>query len=270
MADTPPSFLCQAFFLKAMLLSLLIFSSSSQAILSSLDYSNFQTGSNTFSGNFAGVSLNFSQIYTSVMNTTLFQALLANARAFGSNNGFFSLSIKTQWPKGFKYNCTQYASLGFNVTCLFNYSSINNRITPFTRATGNHINRGVVFGFDMENADINNPSFQTIFSSNAAGLITAVGSGFYDTPIEAFDEADTFAAREIIANYTPSRFVADVNTLTALVGSMTPIHGPGITMGADPSWLDTFNQLRGNPTFVYTLKAVVFNSSTPTIADLLN
>lgn len=74
----------------------------------------------------------------------------------------------------------------------------------------------------------------------------------------------------VIANYTPARFVADVNTLTNLVGSMTPIYGPGISMGADPSWLGTFNQLSNNPNFAFTLKAVVFNNSTPTIDDLLN
>lgn len=270
MADTPPSHLCLFFLLKALLLSLLIFSSYSVDILSGVDYSNFQTGTNTFSANFVGVSLNFSQIYTSAINATLFQGLLANAKAFGSNNGLFSLSIKTQYPQGYKYNCSLYTSLGFNVTCLFNYSSINSKITPFIKATGNFVNRGVVLGFDMEKADINNPSFQSIFSSYAASLITVIGSGYYDTPIEAFDEADTFATRRIIANYTPSKFVADVNTLTTLVGTMTPIHGPGITMGADPSWLDTFNQLKNNPTFVFTLKAVVFNASTPTITDLLN
>lgn len=39
----------------------------------------------------------------------------------------------------------------------------------------------------MQQADINNPNFQNIFSSNAAGLINVIGSGFYNTPIEAFD-----------------------------------------------------------------------------------
>jgi hypothetical protein len=255
--------------LTALLLALLL-SSSCAVVLSGADYSNFQTSSTIFGPNFVGVSLNFSQIYSAAMSSTLFMGLLANSKAFGSFNSQFALSVKTQWPKGYKYNCTQYSSLGFNATCLFNYSSINAKITTFAKAAGANVNGQVIFGFDMENANLGNANFLTILTSYASAMQTVIGSGFYTTPVEPFDEADNFAAQGIIANYSATNFVSDVTAILGASGAATPIYGPGITQAADPSWLNTFNLLKGNSVFFFTVKAVVFNASTPTIDDLLN
>jgi hypothetical protein len=48
------------------------------------------------------------------------------------------------------------------------------------------------------------------------------------------------------------------------------LFGPGISQSADDSWMATYDTFRSNPNVWFTVKAVVFNQSTPTIEDILN
>jgi hypothetical protein len=142
-------------------------------------------------------------------------------------------------------------------------------MTPFTKAAGPYPSGLVSVGFDMEKANFSNSNFAAYFSSYSNSIQTVVGSGFYPQPIEAFDGADLFATNGIRPNYTAANFVNDMNAIIGLSSGFV-IHGPGITQAADPSWLATYNNFKGNSLVGFTVKAVVFNASTPTISDLLN
>ena len=74
MASIPhsASYLGHMLVVKAMVVGMVMVRCCSVNMLSGVDYSNFQTGSYIFSANFAGVSLNFSQIYSSAINSSVF------------------------------------------------------------------------------------------------------------------------------------------------------------------------------------------------------
>jgi hypothetical protein len=249
---------------------LLALDAAAPAILATADFSNYQSSGNAFGSNFAGVSLNFSEIYLSAMNTSLFQGYFANSKAFGSVNSMLGLSIKTQSPKGYKYNCSAYAGMGINITCIYSYSSVMTKMGTFVKAAGPYSNTGVAVGFDMENANFSNPAFSSYFSTFTSAMVSSLGSGFYYIPIEVFDGADQYSANGILPNYTAANFVNDMNSLLAL-NPYQYYYGPGISQSADPSWLATYNTFKGNPYIGFTVKCVIFNTTNNfTIADVLN
>lgn len=238
-----------------------------QKVLSVADFSNYQTSGYVFGRNFAGASISYPQIYLSAINSTLFQGYFSNSKAFGSTYSMMSLSVKMQEPKGFKYNCSAYASMGVNATCTFNYQTNITRLSAFTKAAGPYTNQNVVIGFDMEAANFSNPNFVSYFSTFLSGMISSVGGSFYVVPIELVDGADTFAANNI-SNYTAQKFIDDMTVALGLSG--TYFHGPGVSQGADASWMDTYNVLKKYYNFVFTLKCVVFNTTNFTASDVLN
>lgn len=255
---------------KSILLLCVLCLCSAANVLSSADFTNFQSSGNSMLSNFVGIGVNFSQVYTSAMNTTLFQALLANSKAFGSINSMFSISLKMQWPKGYKYNCASYTSIGISTTCTYSYSTILAKVTAFAKAAAPVSNNQMVIGFDMESANFSNSNFMTYFQSFCGAIASSVGSGFYVVPIELFDGADLFSANSIQPNYTATNFVNDINTLLAQNNFYT-YYGPGVTQAADPSWLSTYNSFKNNPNFAFTVKSVIFNNTNSfTIDDLLN
>jgi hypothetical protein len=255
-----------AYTLLAIILSCLS-PASAQNVLSAADFTAFQTSGYVFASNFAGISLNFSQVYTAAINTSLFQGLIANSRAFGSFISAWPLSVKVQSPTGFKYNCTAYTAMSISATCAFSYSASNARMTAFVRAVAPISTQQSVIGFDMEKANFSNPDFFSYFSSYASTMTTVMGNNLFAQPIELFDGADTFSARGILPNYTATSFVNDMN-LALTTGST--LFGPGISQSADDSWMATYDTFRSNPNVWFTVKAVVFNQSTPTIEDILN
>ena len=47
--------------------------------------------------------------------------------------------------------------------------------------------------------------------------------------------------------------------------------GPGISDGANQSWLESYNSFRTSPDFIFTLKCVIFkNESSVTLADVMD
>lgn len=240
-----------------------------QKVLSVADFSNYQTSGYTFGRNFAGTSISYPVIYLSAINSSLFQGYFSNSKAFGSTYSMMSMSLKMQYPKGYKYNCPAYTSMGINVTCVFNYQPTIARLSAFTKTAGPYTNQNVVVGFDMEGASFSNPNFVSYFSTFLTGMVNSVGGSFYPVPIELVDGADTFAANNISLNYTAQQFINDMTVAVGLSGAA--FHGPGVSQGADPSWMNTYNVLNKYYNFVFTVKCVIFNTtSNITASDVLN
>ncbi len=171
-----------AYTLLAIILSCLS-PASAQNVLSAADFTAFQTSGYVFASNFAGISLNFSQVYTAAINTSLFQGLIANSRAFGSFISAWPLSVKVQSPTGFKYNCTAYTAMSISATCAFSYSASNARMTAFVKAVAPISTQQSVIGFDMEKANFSNPDFFSYFSSYASTMTTVMGNNLFAQPI---------------------------------------------------------------------------------------
>lgn len=210
------------------LLLVICFSGSANAsinLLSTFDYNNLQVSSNTFPRNFVGVTVDFSQIYATIMNTTLFQGYFSNSKIYGSSGAQFSVSLT--FPKGYKYNCSAYTAMGINSTCIYSYQPIMTRITQFCKNVGPVINSNLVFGFDMEGANFSNPSFVSYFYSFVNTIISTVGSGYYAVPIELVTGADSFGINNISANYTISNYISDMDA--AMSAYPTIFYGPGIS-----------------------------------------
>ena len=239
-----------------------------QKVLAVADFNNYQASGYTFGRNFAGVSIPYQQIYLSAINSTLFQGYFSNSKAFGSTFSMMALSIKMQYPKGFKYNCPAYASMGISATCTFNYQANITRLSAFTKTAGPYTNQNVAIGFDMEAANFSNSNFLSYFSTFLSGLISSVGGGFYLVPIELVDGADTFAANNVSANYTAQSFISDMTAVLGLSGAS--FSGPGVSQGADASWMDTYNVLKQYYNFVFTVKCALFSSSNFTAAEVLS
>lgn len=199
----------------------------SQDRLSTVILNNMQTTGFRFANNYVGLTFNFSQILTA-MQSTIFTGYVANSRAFGSTYASFSISFKNQYPKGYKYNCGGYTSMGINITCAYDYQSIISRINTFVRATVSYLNAGFVMGFDNDGAKYTDANFQTYLTSFLAALQTNLGSGSYRIPVELFDEANNFGVNNVVLNYTSQNFVNDMKTFLPLYG-YNIFYGPGLT-----------------------------------------
>lgn len=150
--------------------------------LSIVDLRNPVPSGYNFSSNFAGASIDFSTIYTAAINSSIFQGYLSNSRAFGSNYAMMPISLKVQWPKGYKYNCSAYTAMNIPATCLFNYSSINAKTSAFVKTATPYTMNQFNMGFDMENANFSNPSFASYFTSSGMAFLTATNGGSYYNP----------------------------------------------------------------------------------------
>lgn len=120
---------------------------SSITYLSTFDYNNLQSSTNSFPRNFAGLVIDFSQIYLAAMNSTLFQGYITNSKAYGSSYAQFSVSLTI--PRGYKYNCSAYNTMGITPACIYSFQPIMTRISSFGKNVGPLLNQNFVFGFDM-------------------------------------------------------------------------------------------------------------------------
>jgi hypothetical protein len=240
-----------------------------QNILAVADFNNYQSSGMYYGNNFAGIGVNFSEIYVTAMNLTLFQGYFANAKAYGSTYSMMPMSLKMQYPKGYKYNCSAYTAIGINPTCTYNYQPIMSKISTFCKATGPYSFQKVAIGFDVEGANFSNPNFITYFSSFVSTLYSTIGSSYYRIPVEVFDGADTYGVNNIMQNYTAQNFVTDMTSILTQVSS-NYFYGPGASQYADSSWLDTYNTLKSYQFFVFTVKCLIFNTTNITVSDVLN
>ena len=135
-------------------------------ILSTVDFTkNYQESTFSFPSNMAGLSYNFAQIYASNMNLTLFQSMVSISRLFGSARSNFGISLKMQYPVGYKYNCSAYTAMGRAGTCTYDYSAIMTRISAFCRNSGPTTLSRVSIGFDLQRSDFTNAAFNSSCTS---------------------------------------------------------------------------------------------------------
>ena len=131
-----------------------------QNILTTVEFiKNVVFTSNSIPSNFVGLSFSFPQIYNDMYNALL-TGYIKNSFVYGSSNAGFRISMKMQYPKGFKSNCSAYASINPNMTCtrdLLNNSDFTN-LNAFARATLPRA--GLIFlGMDTENGNFSNSTF---------------------------------------------------------------------------------------------------------------
>lgn len=157
-------------------------------VLSTIDFTkNYQESSFTFPNNMAGLSYSFPQIYATNMNQSLFQSYISGSRLFGSSRSNFAISLKVQYPMGYKYNCSAYTAMGRAGACIFDYSAIMTRISAFCKNAGPTSLSRVSIGFDLQKSDFTNTAFNTFISSYFSTLRSTVGASTYPVPIELFD-----------------------------------------------------------------------------------
>jgi hypothetical protein len=131
----------------------------------------------------AGLSYSFAQIYASNMNLTLFQGYASTSRLFGSTRSSFGISLKMQYPVGYKYNCSAYTAMGRAGTCTYDYSTIMTRISAFCRNAGPTSLSRVSIGFDLQRSDFTNSAFNSFITGYFSSLVSTIGSNIYPVPI---------------------------------------------------------------------------------------
>ena len=138
-------------------INLLIAICSSQSVLTSINISNLATNQ-LLPNNFLGVSLAFPLIYDTAFTSTLFKNYLTNSWVFDSTSASWGISLKMQYPVGFKYNCpTLWDPIVTNYTCTADVSTYYPAIGDFLRASANNY-RGLSVGYDREALDFTDVS----------------------------------------------------------------------------------------------------------------
>ena len=134
-----------------------------QNVLTTVDFTkNVVYTSNPIYTNFVGLSLSYQQVYN-YMDNAFLKGFIKNSYVYSSVNTGFRVSMKMQYPIGWKTNCTKWKLYANpNVTCTRDLS-VNNDfkiLFNFTRAT---LPRGFSFnlGMDSEFANFSDSNFIT-------------------------------------------------------------------------------------------------------------
>ena len=81
--------------------------------------------------NLVGLSLSFDQIYNSTLTSTVFKEYIKNAWVYGSTTASWGISIKMQYPPGFKYDCAAWDMIYVNATCTVDVQAYYPTINTF-------------------------------------------------------------------------------------------------------------------------------------------
>jgi hypothetical protein len=93
---------------KLFLLCLLLAAFGAQNILTSVDFTkNVAYTKTRFPNNFVGLSFQYPQILKNLTNLNL-RGYLRNSFLFSTNASVWRISMKMQWPKGYKLDCWTY------------------------------------------------------------------------------------------------------------------------------------------------------------------
>ena len=152
----------------------IILPSQNQNVLTTVSIPSLTT-SKTIPINFVGVSLDFDQVYPSVINSTLFKGLLKNFWVYGNTWTSLGIGIGVQYPPGFKYDCPSWDTIDPNATCTQDikplYSTV---ISPFFQEVANSPH-GLSIGFDRESALLTDPNFQAYYlNSFLSGFLSEI------------------------------------------------------------------------------------------------
>lgn len=134
-----------------------------QNILTTVDFNkNVVYTSNLIYPNFVGLALTYQQVYN-YMDNALLRGFIKNSYVYSSTNTGFRVSMKMQYPKGWKNNCTKWRLYANpNITCTRDLILNNDFkiLFNFTRAA---LPKGVVFnlGMDSEFANFSDSNFMS-------------------------------------------------------------------------------------------------------------
>jgi hypothetical protein len=199
-----------------------------------LTYVSFQdavTGSN-LPANYVGLSLSFPRIYNSALTSSVFKGYIKNSWVYASTTASWAVSVKMQWPVGYKYKCpAMWAALEPNATCTLDVSPYYTTIGQFFLAVSNSGN-GLSLGFDRQGLDLTNPDLSSFFFDHLMAYFSNIGFVNGNLPqFEVFDQADSYNLNNLTPlNYTPTSFLNELPAMSSL--SPSDLMGPGITESA--------------------------------------
>ena len=143
--------------------------------------------------NLVGLSLSFDQIYNSTLTSTVFKEYIKNAWVYGSTTASWGISIKMQYPPGFKYDCAAWDMIYVNATCTVDVQAYYPTINTFFHDTSNSAS-GLSLGFDREGTLLGESAFNSYFLTTYffgfLSAITTVGGGY--PYLEMFDQANNY------------------------------------------------------------------------------
>jgi hypothetical protein len=248
---------------------LLIVSSSSQNVLSTVYFQDTITTGQPISSNFVGLSLSYPNIRSTAMSSTLFAQLVKNSWVFGSTTASWGVSLKMQYPVGYKWDCPNSWMMVFPTpTCTVNVKPQYFAIGTFLKSITNSF-KGVSLGFDRQGINLAGIPFQIMSFSWYFDFISNIGSmgGVYPV-VEMYDKADTYQAQGLTPQtYNPAAFLAEVQSLTTSLPII--VMGPGLSTAASSSWKDT--QKSFSSTNYFSTYAAPFTAQSQlTISNVLN
>lgn len=90
---------------------------SKAATLATVKFPSYQATSTTLGSNFVGLSMSLQQMYSAASNWTLLAEYIKNSWTYGTSEGSWGISLKVQWPAGYKYDCPTYTMINPTATC---------------------------------------------------------------------------------------------------------------------------------------------------------
>ena len=241
----------------------------SQNVLSTIYFQDTATTGQAIPANFVGLSLNYPNIRSDALSSAIFASLIKNSWVYGSASASWGVSLKMQYPVGYKWDCPNSWMMVFpSVTCTVNVKPQYPTIGTFLKSICNSF-KGVSIGFDRQGVNLGDFIFQSFAFSWYFDFISNIGALGGDYPIvEMFDKADTYQAQGLTPQtYNPSAFTTEAQSLSFSIP--TSFMGPGLSASANASWRDTYSSLPS--TFYFSVYAAPFTSQSQlTISNVLN
>ena len=182
----------------------------SKPTLSTINFPKNTTSANAIPDNFAGLSISFPQVYKNALLSSEFQGYLRNSWVFGSSTASWGVSIKMQWPIGYKYDCPWgWYWFAPKAKCTVNTYNLLSDIGLFLDGTVNS-EKGVSVGFDRElmnftNADVMDYLDWNYYYGFLFDIYFACFNCWDPPESEVFDKVDIYNANKVTpATYTPA------------------------------------------------------------------
>lgn len=179
------------------------------ALLATTDFSsNVAFTKRSWPNNFAGLSLNYPQLSTTTLGSSLFRNYIKNSWTYGTTRGSWGVSLKMQDPIGYKYNCFAYMMFDPFAVCTRDISMDMTAIGAFFKAATNNY-EGISMGFDMQAADFTNSNFNfLVLSDFAFSILSQVGYiGVGTLNVDLYDQADLFVSKGVRTSFSPAQFI---------------------------------------------------------------
>ena len=118
-----------------------------QSVLSTVSFPSFTT-STSIPTNFVGISVSFDQLNPDALTSQLFKDYIKNFWTYGNFWSSLGISLKMQYPPGYKFDCASWDLINPNATCTTDVSALYpTTIGSFFSDTSNS-GSGLSIGFD--------------------------------------------------------------------------------------------------------------------------